>query len=371
MGFEGIFRLTQSELFASVRESSPEAWPKQYFVTIQDGVHLQKLGMVVEVAKRFLNRELRLDQAIDELETIHDAPDPFSKWSNLIGFMAVGGGLVMVLNGSWWDVIAGTILGGLNFVLISLFAMAPVHLQKWSDTCCAFCISFLAALVKALYVPELNVTMITLSAMAVQLPGYMVSLGLSELAGNRIIAGMAHFIRGLVTLCSLTFGAWLGVNFVERVVKRAEPLESDSVPVEAIWQLLFIPLLFLSLGVTFQIDYKDFPWMLMNLTITYAVSFTMSRFVSRDVGTFLSAVAFSIVANIWGRLKDRPNTIILLPSIVLSVSGSIGFQGVINLVNGDTYVGTQQFLQMFIVAVMTFGGILVGSSLFPPHQTTL
>ena len=76
-----------------------------------------------------------------------------------------------------------------------------------------------------------------------------------------------------------------------------------------------------------------------------------------------------VVANLWARRTGRPTSIVLLPAIVLLVSGSIGFRGLAAMAEGELLVGTQQFIQMFVVALTIFAGILVGYTIVRPEPT--
>ena len=57
----------------------------------------------------------------------------------------------------------------------------------------------------------------------------------------------------------------------------------------------------------------------------------------------------------------------LIPAIVLLVSGSIGFRGLASMAGGDLLLGAQQFLQMFVVAMTIFVGIVVGYTIVRPQ----
>ena len=59
----------------------------------------------------------------------------------------------------------------------------------------------------------------------------------------------------------------------------------------------------------------------------------------------------------------------LLPAIVRLVSGSIGFRGLAAMAEGELLVGAQQFIQMFVVALTIFAGILVGYTIVRPEPT--
>jgi uncharacterized membrane protein YjjB (DUF3815 family) len=91
-----------------------------------------------------------------------------------------------------------------------------------------------------------------------------------------------------------------------------------------------------------------------------------SAIVSANLGTLLGTVFTAIFANLWAKSTNRPVTIVLLPAIVLLVSGSIGFRGLAAIAAGQTTVGEQQFVQMFVVALLITGGLLVGNTIVRP-----
>ena len=64
-----------------------------------------------------------------------------------------------------------------------------------------------------------------------------------------------------------------------------------------------------------------------------------------------------------GELVRRPVTIVVIPAVILLVSGSIGFQGLATIAAGQTVAGVEQFLQMFLVALLIVAGSLVGNTL--------
>jgi uncharacterized membrane protein YjjB (DUF3815 family) len=59
----------------------------------------------------------------------------------------------------------------------------------------------------------------------------------------------------------------------------------------------------------------------------------------------------------------------LVPALVVLVSGSIGFQGLAAIAEGETTIGVQQFVQMFVIAVMLTAGLLVGNTIVRPRAT--
>lgn len=70
-------------------------------------------------------------------------------------------------------------------------------------------------------------------------------------------------------------------------------------------------------------------------------------------------------------LGNLPGSIVavLIPAVVLLVSGTIGFRGLANMAGGDITLGLQQFMQMFIVAMTIFAGMLIGFTIVRPEKT--
>jgi uncharacterized membrane protein YjjB (DUF3815 family) len=88
-----------------------------------------------------------------------------------------------------------------------------------------------------------------------------------------------------------------------------------------------------------------------------------------NLGTLAAAAVAAVFANVWSSRSGRPTSIVLLPAVVVLVSGSIGFQGLAAFAEGDTTLGTEQFVRMFVVAVMLTGGLLLGNTVVQPRTT--
>jgi len=60
---------------------------------------------------------------------------------------------------------------------------------------------------------------------------------------------------------------------------------------------------------------------------------------------------------------------VVLPAIVLLVSGSIGFRGLAPMASGQVTTGEHQAIQMFVVALTIAAGLLVGNMMVRPKIT--
>ena len=139
-------------------------------------------------------------EAIAQLKEIESTPDPWGKLPVFISFPFVGAGLSMVLGGSWWDVGVAAPLAIICFSTIEYLPRWNVRFAQWIPLVTAFGVCSVATIVQRTWLEGLHVTLVTLSAIAVLLPGYTVSMGIGELISNRIISGAANLIGGMVCL---------------------------------------------------------------------------------------------------------------------------------------------------------------------------
>ena len=101
-----------------------------------------------------------------------------------------------------------------------------------------------------------------------------------------------------------------------------------------------------------------------NVVLQYPIGWLADRFPRRWVMlacaglTVLGAILAVVYANIWATSVGRPTSIVVLPAIILLVSGSIGFQGLADVAAGETTAGLQQFVQMFVVAILVAAGVI-------------
>lgn len=407
----GMFRATQSELLCSVCQQEDDP-PRTFLVAIEPGLNLHKLGLLADLVDQVVpcgpQAVTRLE-AIAQLKEIELAPNPWGKILVFFSFPFVGAGLSMVLGGSWWDVCVAAALAVICFATIEYLPRCHPRFAQWIPLLTSFAVSTIATIVQRAWLPGLHVTLVTLSAIAVLLPGYTVSMGIGELVSNRIISGAANLVGGMVCMFWLVIGAWLG-DALGTSLTTASTLDDGETPtwdsVPTAWQALFIPMLCVSLIAAFQVSRRDMYWCFFHLHLTY-ITFLVTGLIlerthknngnddgadddaastilnngGRNLQTYLSTVVSCIFANAWAIRTNRPNSILMVPALVFLVSGSIGFQGLLNLLlleeedgdgdgeGNDKGVGTAQFLQMIIVALLIVAGLLTGNTLLEPSST--
>ncbi len=220
---------------------------------------------------------------------------------------------------------------------------------------------------KVVWVPELNLVLVTLSAILVLIPGFTITRGITEIVARHVVSGCANLVSGLVYLVKQFVGAWLGTRLAGYLF--AIPVASTGSPVDPRWLWLFVPLLIAGLCVAFQISQRDLFAAGLGSAIAYGGILLGSTMVGGNLGNLIGTIIAVVYANLWAARKRRPTSIVLIPGIILVVSGSIGFRGLAAMAAGQTVVGEREFLQMFVVALTISAGLLVGNTISRPKTT--
>jgi uncharacterized membrane protein YjjB (DUF3815 family) len=267
---------------------------------------------------------------------------------------------------SWWDVAISAILSLVVYAMVLLSGRFGARTAEWLPLSSAFVAAVAVAATK-IWVPELNLVLVTLAAILVLIPGYSISQGIIEIVSRHVVSGSANLMNGLVYLAKQFVGAWLGAGLVVSLL--AVPTATAGAPVDARWLWLFMPLMIVGLCVAFQTSRRDLFAASFGCAIAYGGILFGSALVGGNLGNLIGTAVAVVFANLWAAKTRRPTSIVLLPGIILLVSGSIGFRGLAAIAAGQAAVGEQQFLQMFVVALTIAAGLLVGNTIVRPKAT--
>ena len=363
-GYEGVFKSTPSDIVFAVRESPDSPQRVEFIATPPPGVDLDKLARLGDLLQDMQAGTLSLADSVAGLDAIDKVPPPWGKFASMLGYAFAGMGLAPLLGGGWADTIFSTLFSILVYGLVLLSTRLGAFASDWLPFSTAFVVGVLATVVK-FWVPELNLVLVILSAVAIILPGYTISLGAGELLAQHIASGAANLMNGLICLFKQVAGGWLGVVAAGFVIPLAAMGPAN--PVEQVWMWLLVPTIIVGLCLAFQTSHRDLPWAALVCGIAYLGIMAGSALLDSNLGNLVGTIIAVVVANLWGRKTGRPSSIVLIPAIVLLVSGSIGFRGLFSMAGGELMLGTQQFVQMFVVAVTILVGIMIGYTITRPE----
>ena len=364
-GYQGVFRSTPSEIVFFLREGPESPQRVEVIATPDPDVNLDKLARLGDLLNECNGGTMSLTEASTRIDMIEQVPPPWGKFASMLGYALTGLGLAPLLGGGWFDTLFATLFSMLVYGVVLLSGRIGAFATMWLPLSSAFVVGVLATVVK-LWVPELNLVLVILSAVAIILPGYTISLGAGELVTQHIVSGAANLMSGLVCLVKQIAGGWLGIVTASVVVSG--PAVGATTPVDQVWVQLLFPLLLVGLSLAFQTSRRDLPWAVLVSGIAYLGIMAGSSMLDANLGNLFGTIIAVVIANLWSRQTGRPTSIVLIPAIVMLVSGTIGFRGLASMAGGDLLVGEQQFLQMFVVAMTIVAGIVVGHTIIRPES---
>ena len=369
LGFCGVFRSTPSNITFAFSKKG-QVWQRTHIARVSvGGYNMAKLSYVGDLVDKLTSGELSLSEASDRLDEINDMPDPWGVLSYALSFILVGIGFAGLMQGNLWDIGISGLLSLAVYLIVVLAGRVGGRFADGLPFISAYFAGACAAAIK-LILPELNQILVTLSAIIVLIPGFAVSAGIIEVIDNRVEAGMARLMSGLVDLIKQFTGAWLGLATVG-VFSATQPeltgSAQSSMEEHAIW--IYLALLFVGLGVAYQTLMRDFGWVLFSCSLSFGGVIVGSAVLGAELSTISGAIIAGLFANLWARLTGRPTSIVLIPAITVLVSGSIGFRGLVEVAAGQTDKGMDLFFQMFIVAISIGAGLLVANTILRPKIT--
>jgi uncharacterized membrane protein YjjP (DUF1212 family) len=364
MGYQGVFKATPVEIVFGLRETTDSPQRLEVMATPPPTIDLDKLARLGELLNEIKEGSLSIPDAYARIDAIDQVPPPWGKFASMLGYVLTGLGLAPLLGAGWTDTLVATVFSILVYGLVLLSARLGTTAMAWMPFSTALIIGFLATLVKH-WVPELNLVLVTLSAVAIILPGFSISLGAGELVAQHVLSGVSNLMSGLITLIKQIAGAIIGIGIASLLVTTVAA--EFETPVDQMWLLLLFPLLLVGLGLAFQVSRRDLPWSVLVSGLAFLGVMAGSSFLDSNLGNLLGTIVAVVVANLWARKTGRPTSIVLIPAIVMLVSGTIGFRGLAAMAEGELLLGVQQFLQMFIVAMTILAGILIGFTIVRPE----
>jgi uncharacterized membrane protein YjjP (DUF1212 family) len=325
------------------------------------GPNIGKLSRLDRVVAGVLAGTLTATEALAQVEIIAHEPSPYGVLLTVAAFGLASAGIARFLGGGLAEVAAGGVLGLFTGGLEAA-AERSAGLARVFEPLAAFVAAFCAASLSALVHPFAVYTA-TLAGIIVLLPGLLLTNAIRELAQRHLASGTARLFGAVVTLLSLVFGVALGDRLAGALVGSVASVAPLPLPP---WTSVASVV---AAGVSFVIILKAEPsdtlWIIGAGAVTYVAGRIFARHVGPELGLFLAALLAGVGAAFWGRFKDRPQQVVLVPGILMLVPGSIGFRSLSNLLDRDVISGVQTAFTMILAATALSAGLLVAGLIAP------
>ncbi|MCU0721707.1 MAG: threonine/serine exporter family protein [Pirellula sp.] len=347
LGVESVFLYTPTALVAAFGEGREE---KTFMRRVDSGsVDAEKLIQFDEILERLEAGEIDIASASEAMELAAAAKPLYSTLATAL-VCGIGCACVAVFfRGGWEEILTAGLIG------LSIAGIDIAQSKLGWEAGLVFPVSgFFAGIVSlgiSRFIHPIDDRLVTLASLIVLLPGFSLTMALTELAVGHLSAGVARLAGATVTLVTL----FLGVAISWRI---AGEWRIETPLVEPVDQWVHCFRVRLSLWpVVFAISLSGY--------------FTATWFGAKygvEVGSFLGALVVGSGSNLFARLRDRPALVPLAPGMILLVPGSLGYRSLSALLNRQTVEGIEFAFGMIVVAISLVGGLLASSALVPPKR---
>jgi len=359
LGVEAQFFSTPTSLFSSFGAGAAQ---RTHLERVEpSGVDLGRLTALDQLVSRIESGELDAERAVAEVESTARRPCPFPAWLTHLSWGLSSAATAIFLGGGWREVGVGGAIGLLTGLLARLLERRRASGLLFEPLAAA--LAAFVATAAATLVGPLSIYIATLAGIIYLIPGFTLTVALTELASRHLSSGTARFASALVVFLTVTFGTALGGRLAEGILgAQIGQLPSVAPAWSEPLALLLAPL---ALTVLFRAPISQAPWIVGVGVLGYQAGKIGSGLLSPELGMFVGAFAVGLASRGYARFTGRPATVPLVPSILLLVPGSIGYRSFASLLERDVALGIETAFRMVLIAISLVAGLLLANALTP------
>ena len=226
LGLEAQFFSTPTSIFLSF---GPIDRQRVYLLRVEPSEQdLGKLSALDRVTVKVARGEMTPTEGSRQIAVLSAAPSRYGQRATTLAFGLASGAATRFLGGGLREIVAGTILGLIIGVLAAL-ARRYAGIARVFEPLAAFIAAFLATGAGVLIGP-LSVFIATLAGIIVLVPGLTLTVAMTELSTQHLLAGTARMSAAFMTFLGITFGVALGNSVGMKFFGQPPLVDPASVP---------------------------------------------------------------------------------------------------------------------------------------------
>ena len=302
-----------------------------------------------------------LDRCERELKAIMDTPPLWTGWSFVFFGFLLSAGVAVLLRGGWAEIVCGGAIGALFVRAYLVLARYPRLGPATPVILCAF--AALAAHLSALALPQQSPFITSVAAVVFLLPGFMLTVAMSELATQNLLAGTGRLAGVFLLLFLMGAGLGIGNEIGLHLVPDRATGTPLPLPAWVIWPAIAI------LGVS-MLGVLQAPWrsvlaMIAGCVLTWGIYSIVHAGFGMVVGAFAGALAVGFAGHFYNALSGQPAILVKIPGIITLVPGSVGFRGLHALMAQDSATGVGLLTDMVLTGAVLAVGLLLADNHAP------
>jgi uncharacterized membrane protein YjjP (DUF1212 family) len=327
-------------------------------------IDLQRLEALDRLANEVARGERTPSEGLQTLETILTGPPRFGPWLSWLSFVVTSGPAAAFFGGGWIEVLLGAIGGGALGLLCEIADRRSLNprLVECSG-------AFVVALVISLLAPLLgaaDVNAAILGGIIVLVPGFSITIGVSELVTHHVTAGVSRLGASAVSAMMLGSGVVFGLGLGEQLVGRV--LESAGNPVPQVIQWAMVPLIVVAVSVLFRAPVRQWGWITLIASAGFGALSLAQLWVRPELAVFIGALVLGCGSNLHARLLDVPSGLTRLPGLLFLVPGTLSYLSITGLMGGHALDAVTSAGQVGVTATALVTGLIIAGSALPPRK---
>lgn len=315
----------------------------------------------LETLCREIDGSERLDEYERRLASLMALPAPWSGMAFVgMGFL-LSASVALLLRGGWMEMLCGGLIG-MGFVA---GVLGCARVPRLGPAVPVILCTLAAMLAQALAwcFPQQSPFVSAVAGVVFLLPGFMLTVAMSELATQNYLAGSGRLIGAFLLLFLMGAGLAIGT----KIGQTLYPVETlgvvTSLPAWVIWPAVAV--LGISLLAVLQAPWSAVLVSAGGCLLAWAVYSVVGSSMGNVVGAFCAAFAVAAAGHLYQFVSSRPSVLVHIPGLITLVPGSMGFRGLHALMAQDSVTGIALITEMLLTGAVLAVGLLLADNLMP------
>jgi len=309
-----------------------------------------------------LRGELSPSDGAAALDAVARAPARYGPVVTTLAFSCSSLAASRFLGGNVREMGTATAIGAV-IGLLAIVARRLPAVGRLFEPLAGFVAAAVATAAAALIGP-MSVYLATLAGIIILIPGFMLTVAMTELSSRHWVAGTSRLAGAFVTFVAIAIGVAIGGRLA--AVLAGEPSVVDPAPLPPWTEGAALVVAALSFTVLLRARARDSGYILLAGAVALAGTRLGGLVLGPELGVFVGSLLVGLASSAYARVLDRPAAVTRVPGILLLVPGSIGFRSLTSLLDQQTIPGVETAFRMILMATALAAGLLIANVVAPP-----
>ncbi len=324
-------------------------------------LHLRKLALLEGVVAA-LRRGREPGLALADVARIDTVVQPDPPALSIAAYTLLSCGAAVLLGGAVHEVV----VAGLDGIAIGAIA-AVAQRSRRVDRVFEISAAFIATVIVGLwehFVGPIALYVAIVAGVVQLLPGYSLTTALNELANRNLVSGTARLGGVLVTLLSLGCGFALGAGLSGNAILHGPKLSAGGFTTPLSTSIASV-LMALGIALILHARYRDLGWIVASCVLTIALARFFPTLGITEASPFATAFTMGLATNLAARYMRIPQTVVLVPALLVLVPGSISYESLLAVFQPDSTDAVSLAARALLSAILIVAGFLASQLIAP------